>query len=548
MLNLKSIYFYFLATQIYFIKIIKKAYFRTNFYNNSLKSKIPQKIHFHPNPFLLSSFTNNKNFSFKVSNIDADIFWNKQIKKKDERNLQNFFWLNLVNRKNEGNIIQKIITVWIYKNNKYKKIVWENSIISKRIISWILNLDIILNHSDEVFKKDFFQSIILQVNHLKKNIKFENDHEIKIEIICAILLSGLVFKEYTTNYDLAIKDLEKFIAQNFDKQGFPINRNPNHLLKYSKYLILIKECINDAHMYVPDFLNEIIDKNLSCLKSITTPSNQLPLFNGATEIELDNYYEYIDRLNYKIKKPSFNVGNIQIIKNKKDSIFFDVGQAPKKDFSSSYQSGPLSLEYFLDGDKIITNCGFGSNISNKAKLLSRLTSAQSTLCLNDTSVTRFERNRMINKAFGNSIKDNFKVFDFYCKEDTNNVVSSSSHNAYEKTAGYIHKRTINVSKIDSIILGTDELIRKNHSGSVKYNIRFHLAPGITAVKTMGGESVLIQVKKNKSLIFKSQEQNILVEKSIFLGRNKILNNLCINISGYIINDNVKISWEIKKNI
>ena len=128
------------------------------------------------------------------------------------------------------------------------------------------------------------------------------------------------------------------------------------------------------------------------------------------------------------------------------------------------------------------------------------------------------------------------------------MVSSSSHNAYEKTEGYIHKRTINVSKIDSIILGTDELIRKNHGESVKYNIRFHLAPGITAVKTMGGESVLIQVKKNKSLIFKSQEQNILVEKSIFLGRNKILNNLCINISGYIINDNVKISWEIKKNI
>jgi uncharacterized heparinase superfamily protein len=548
MLNLKSIYFYFLATKIYFIKIIKKAYFTTNFYNNSLKSKIPQKIHFYPNPFLLSSFTNNKNFSFKVSNIDADIFWDEQIKKEDERNLQNFFWLNLVNRKNEGNIIQKIITVWIYKNNKYKKVVWENSILSKRIISWILNSDIILNYTNEIFKKDFFQSIILQVNHLKKNTSFENDHEIKIEIICAILLSGLVFKEYKTNYDHAIKDLEKFVAQNFDKQGFPINRNPGHLIKYSKYLLLIKECINDAHEYVPDFLKEIIDKNLNCLKSITTSLNQLPLFNGATEIDLENYYEYIERLNYKIKKPSLNVGKIQIIKNKKDSIYFDVGQAPKKDFSSSYQSGPLSLEYFVDRDKIITNCGFGSNISSKAKLLSRLTSAQSTLCLNDTSVTKFERNRIINKAFGNSIKDNFKVFDFYYKEDINNIISSSTHNAYEKTAGYLHKRTINLSKIDNIILGTDELIRKNHSGRVKFNIRFHLVPGITAVKTMGGESVLIQIKKNKSLVFKSQDQNISVEKSIFLGGNKILNNLCINISGYIINDNVRINWEIKKNI
>ena len=46
-----------------------------------------------------------------------------------------------------------------------------------------------------------------------------------------------------------------------------------------------------------------------------------------------------------------------------------------------------------NGEKIITNCGFGCNISNKAELLSRLTSAQSTLCLNDTSVTKFERSR-----------------------------------------------------------------------------------------------------------------------------------------------------------
>ena len=68
----------------------------------------------------------------------------------------------------------------------------------------------------------------------------------------------------------------------------------------------------------------------------------------------------------------------------------------QKNFSNNYQSGPLSFEYFVNENKIITNCGFGSQISKKAELLSRLTSAQSTLCLNDTSVTKFERNKLIN--------------------------------------------------------------------------------------------------------------------------------------------------------
>ena len=86
---------------------------------------------------------------------------------------------------------------------------------------------------------------------------------------------------------------------------------------------------------------------------------------------------------------------------------FDVGGPPKKSFSKSYQSGPLSFEYYIDEIKIITNCGFGCNISPKAELLSKLTSAQSTLTINDTSVTRFERNKLINSIFGNSIKKFF---------------------------------------------------------------------------------------------------------------------------------------------
>ena len=68
------------------------------------------------------------------------------------------------------------------------------------------------------------------------------------------------------------------------------------------------------------------------------------------------------------------------------------------------------MEYFLDNIKIISNSGFGCNISNKAVLFSRLTACQSTLTLNDTSVSKFERNKLINKVFGNSIKDSFKTY------------------------------------------------------------------------------------------------------------------------------------------
>ena len=81
-----------------------------------------------------------------------------------------------------------------------------------------------------------------------------------------------------------------------------------------------------------------------------------------------------------------------------------------------------------------------------------------------------------------------------------------------------------------------------------YSIRFHLYPGINAVQTMGKNSILIKVEKNKSLIFTTNGDNLILEKSIFLGRNQIVNNFCITISGTLNNsENKKIIWELKKN-
>ena len=88
--------------------------------------------------------------------------------KKETAQLHNFFWLNLIDRKTDYKNIKKIIYVWMLKNSKYKKEIWETSTLSARVISWILNVDIILNNSTFDFKKNFLNCIISQTNHLKK--------------------------------------------------------------------------------------------------------------------------------------------------------------------------------------------------------------------------------------------------------------------------------------------------------------------------------------------------------------------------------------------
>lgn len=97
--------------------------------------------------------------------------------------MHNFFWLSLIDRKTDHSKLKKFIYIWMLKNSKYKKNVWEISTVSARVISWILNVDIILNNSTFEFRKNFLNCIVIQTNHLKKNIKFEKIFQEKLRFL-----------------------------------------------------------------------------------------------------------------------------------------------------------------------------------------------------------------------------------------------------------------------------------------------------------------------------------------------------------------------------
>ena len=49
----------------------------------------------------------------------------------------------------------------------------------------------------------------------------------------------------------------------------------------------------------------------------------------------------------------------------------------------------------------------------------------------------------------------------------------------------------------------------------RYAFRFHINPKLNVIKTMSGNSALIQISKNKSLLFTIYEENLDIEKVYF---------------------------------
>lgn len=232
------------------------------------------------------------------------------------------------------------------KYSNYKKQVWETSTLSSRVTSWILNVDIIINNGTFEFKKKFFESTILQCNHLKKNIGFEKDPLKKLEILTALVMSGLVFEECYENYKIAIKELEKLVKSYFDNDGFPQTRSINDLIFFTRYLLLINENIKDAQQYIPEFLEEIVTKNLFCIKFFKTPNNQPPLFNGAIESNLEDFDKYLEHFKIDRKSKKDIIGGIYYAKSKQQVLYFDIGGPPGKNFQKITNQGRFRLNTF----------------------------------------------------------------------------------------------------------------------------------------------------------------------------------------------------------
>jgi uncharacterized heparinase superfamily protein len=168
--------------------------------------------------------------------------------------------------------------------------------------------------------------------------------------------------------------------------------------------------------------------------------------------------------------------------------------------------------------------------------------------MNDTSSCTFQKNKFINKVFGNSLVKKHKVINKNYTENKDFYSISASHNGYEKKFGYLHSRSVKISKKEDKIFGQDELKKtKNYLNPLIYSIRFHIYPGSKIVKTKAGNSVLISLSNGEGWLLLSETNNFQIEKSIFFGnKNKIINNESVSISGSINRETISIKWEINR--
>jgi len=523
-------------------KRIHSLYLSSNIYNKRITSSDINSLEYYPSPNLMDSLIKYRKKKNNIENYSLNKVWeNQEIREKDYKNLNSFFWLFSLDLKSSKKDTQNIISQWIDKNHRYDSKSWEVDIVAKRIIAWTSNSRLTYEDSSIEYKDKFNSLMKKQINHLINEIEKSEWIEDKIISCAAIILAGLSYQDRDGYLKTGLNLLKKFVRFSLNNDGFPKSRNIKQLNFYLKYFILIREWFKESQSEIPDFINENI-YYLGQAYAFTWQNNKVDLlFNGNHESSNIDFDHYLKRLGYNFKNQNNELGGYAILNNKKTSLIMDVGSSPDKKFSSNYQAGALSFEIISNGKKLICNSGYFQDHNHQLNELSKSSAIHSVLTLDDRSSCRFLKTKNESSRISHGLKIIKKNIVF----EKNYWKINVAHDGYLKQYGIIHEREIEFYPEQVKFVGHDKIISKNNTKNLKFEIRFHLEPNIKIMKTQDNKSILIDLD-SEGWKFNSNN-NIDIDNGLYFGKkNSFVDNQNIIISGMTNDENQTIKWEITK--
>ena len=524
-------------------KKIRSLYLSSNIYNKKITPSIVGSLEYYPSPNLLDSLIKYDKKKINIDNFSLNKIWdNKDLKKKDYKNLNSFFWLFSLDLRSSKKDTQNVILQWIDTNHRYNSKSWEIDMLAKRVIAWTSNSRLTYEDGSTDYKDKFNGVIKKQVNYLINEIEQSEWDDDKMIGCAAIILTGLTYQDKDGYLKTGLNLLRKLVKFSFDSGGFPKSRNIRQLYFYLKYFILIREWFKESQSEIPDFINENI-YYLGQAYAFTWQNNKVDLlFNGNHETDNVNFDHYLKKLGYSFKNQNNELGGYVILNSKKTSLIMDVGPSPDKKFSSSYQAGGLSFEIISNGKKLICNSGYFQNHNHQLNELSKSSAVHSTLILDDRSSCKFNKTKNKNSkiSFGLKILKKNIIF------EKNYWKINAAHDGYLKQYGIIHEREIEFYPEQVKFVGHDKIFSKNTIKNLKFEIRFHLEPNIKIMKTQDSKSILIDLD-GEGWKFNSINNNMNIDSGLYFGKkDSFVDNQNIVISGMTNDENQTIKWEITK--
>ena len=427
---------------------------------------------------------------------------------------------------------RELTSYWIKKNSSWKSNTWEDFILATRICNWIKNFNFFFSTADEEFKKNIFNSISKQIEHLVKNFSNPKRNSDLIRIIKALIYTSISIPNKKYYYQIAIFNLKSELNKQILKDGCHFQRNPKIHIQVLMDLLDIRVILNSTKKNIFFDLQNSINKMSIAYRFFLHKDNSLADFNGSGDIN----YKILKDLTSEIPKPSKNpreliYGGFQRVDTKNTTLILDCGVP--KNYAATYKAHSCTTAFELSykKNKIIIN-----SLSGLDEKIKKTTAAHSTLTLNNTNAYKILQNEHLSR-----VPDKLKIK--RVERYGANVIEIESY-GYKNQYEAIHKRIIYIDKNGIDIRGEDNIYCPM---DLSFDLRFYLDSKIKTLITNNGKSVVLKLPNGSGWKFVSSlnKLNLVLNRSLNTNKQPVRNEH-IHLTGKTMELITIIKWSLKK--
>jgi uncharacterized heparinase superfamily protein len=432
-----------------------------------------------------------------------------------------------------------LILSWLANFENYTPYVWDEDVLSQRLINWFCYCDFLLEREDSDFNFKFLRALRRQYVHLSRISKLKQVSQDRFGLWQALVYGTLCFPDLKKQIDKVMINLEAEVDRVVMADGCHISRNPEQHLVLLGNLVGLRNTLMAANIAVPIILNNTIDRLAPAVRFFQHGDGRLALFNGGGQME-DGYCDTILSLSDATGRAPhrFPQGGFERLKAARALLIIETGEGGRKKQNLRH-SGLLGFEFSYGRERLIVNCGGSPDLDTIwGKALSS-TAAHSTLGFDNLNA-RFPDKQQATTENAIVVRN----------EEEGNVWLDIESTGYLSSVGVRHRRRLYMDASGLALRGEDQIIPERTPSSVhnRYTLRFHLHPDLSISRSAGGKNILIRTPSGSGWKFLTGAPLLTLEDSVYCSiPGERRHNQQVVIAGHLDNTNpIFVKWALTR--
>ncbi len=527
-----------------------------------------------PEPKTIGSFARGRqlmagNFLFAGYLVEAPDRSIWQIERPDaafEAQLHGFAWLDdlaAVGDTAARELAQRWLIEWIDLYGRGRGAGWVPELAGRRLIRWINHALFLLKGMEKSSSDRYFRNVARQTRFLTRRWRAAPAGLARFESLTGLIYAGLALEGSGQLVAPATRDIAAECGQRIDPEGGIPSRNPEELMEVFTLLNWAASALSEeGHMPQRAHLLAI-ERIAPTLRALRHSDGALARFHGGAHGQEGRLDQALASSGVRATAATGLAMGYARLAAGRTSIVMDAAAPPKPAHSSNAHASTLAFEMTSGRRPIIVSCGSGADFGTEWRRAGRATPSHSTLAIEGSSSSRFAPGKSVGHNTEELLVDGPARVRVQQSSGLDGTSVLATHSGYSPTHGLLHVRRLDLSLDGREIMGQDtigalsetdrvvfeELMNRTGMQPVKYDIRFHLHPEITAGIDLGGTAISLTLKSGEVWVFRHDgPAKMSLDASVYLERGRLKPRATkqIVLTDSVLDYSSQVSWTLSR--